>query len=220
MSYGKCWYSESPDPQSFFDVDHYRPKLAARRSPAEVDLGYEWLAFSWDNFRISAQRSNRWSKNELTGETEGKGDWFPLLKGSPKASWQNRCEKLERPALLDPVHLNDVRLLSVLDDGRMGPSAICVGSGKRRVRESCKRYGLNLPALVEARKRVLRDVAAAYDILIRTVSAVATHDEVADGVPVLEQAAELTRRTAPDAPYSQAARAHLIRMGGGVLCAQ
>ena len=32
MSYGKCWYSESLDPQSFFDGDHYRPKLQTRRS--------------------------------------------------------------------------------------------------------------------------------------------------------------------------------------------
>ena len=31
MSYGKCWYSESNDPQSFFDVDHFRPKKEAKR---------------------------------------------------------------------------------------------------------------------------------------------------------------------------------------------
>ena len=40
MSYGKCWYSESLDPQSFFDVDHYRPKLEARRSDDVTDSGY------------------------------------------------------------------------------------------------------------------------------------------------------------------------------------
>src|SRR5690348_6075059 len=78
MSYGKCWYSESPDPQSFFDVDHYRPKLEAKRSVDVTDPGYEWLAFSWDNFRLSAQRSNRVNKNEETEENEGKGNWFPL----------------------------------------------------------------------------------------------------------------------------------------------
>jgi hypothetical protein len=32
MSYGKCWYSESRDAQSFFDVDHFRPKAEATRS--------------------------------------------------------------------------------------------------------------------------------------------------------------------------------------------
>ena len=40
MSYGKCWYSESDDPQSFFDVDHFRPKNEAIRSENEKDDGY------------------------------------------------------------------------------------------------------------------------------------------------------------------------------------
>ena len=88
MSYGKCWYSESPDPQSFFDVDHYRPKLEVKRSETETDTpGYEWLAFSWDNFRYAANCSNRLRKNIETGCVEGKGSWFPLLEGSVKASW-------------------------------------------------------------------------------------------------------------------------------------
>ncbi len=37
MSYGKCWYSESNDPQSFFDVDHFRPKSEAKRSEKVKD---------------------------------------------------------------------------------------------------------------------------------------------------------------------------------------
>lgn len=64
MSHGKCWYSESPEDQSFFDVDHFRPKLEAQRTKDQCDRGYEWLAFSWENFRLSAQRSNRLSTNE------------------------------------------------------------------------------------------------------------------------------------------------------------
>ena len=73
MSYGKCWYSESPEVQSFLDVDHYRPKLEARRSDTESDSGYEWLAFSWENFRLAAQRSNRLSTNEQTTKLKEKG---------------------------------------------------------------------------------------------------------------------------------------------------
>ena len=146
MSYGKCWYSESLDPQSFFDVDHYRPKLEARRSDDVTDPGYEWLAFSWENFRLSAQRSNRVSKNEETDENEGKGNWFPLLETSPKACWENRCEDTEQPVLLDPVKKADVRLIDVQDDGRMGPSRICIGSARLRVERSIELYGLNLPA--------------------------------------------------------------------------
>lgn len=111
MSYGKCWYSESPEVQSFFDVDHFRPKLEAKRSETEVDPGYEWLAFSWENFRLSAQRSNRLSTNEDTDEAEGKSSWFPLLDGSPKACWELRCIDSEKPILLDPTKKADVRLI-------------------------------------------------------------------------------------------------------------
>ena len=59
MSYGKCWYSESNDPQSFFDVDHFRPKSEAKRSEAEKDEGYPWLAFSWENFLILVAEQNK-----------------------------------------------------------------------------------------------------------------------------------------------------------------
>lgn len=37
MSHGKCWYSESNDPQSFFAVDHFRPKGEAKRTDVELD---------------------------------------------------------------------------------------------------------------------------------------------------------------------------------------
>ena len=34
MSFNKCWYSEADDPQSNFDVDHFRPKKKAIRAEA------------------------------------------------------------------------------------------------------------------------------------------------------------------------------------------
>ena len=94
MSFHKCWYSESkPATQhSRFDVDHFRPKSGAIRSETEKDEGYPWLAFEWTNFRLAAQLSNQLSTNQETEEVEGKGNWFPLLDGSPKATWDDRCE--------------------------------------------------------------------------------------------------------------------------------
>ena len=157
MSYGKCWYSESPEPQSFLDVDHYRPKLEAKRSEGECDPGYDWLAFSWDNFRLAAHRSNRRSTNEETEESEGKGSWFPLLDGSPRASWGHRCETEERPVLLDPTSRSDVDLIDVNAEGRMCPSRYCIGSARTRVERSIELYGLNLPKLTDARRRVMRE---------------------------------------------------------------
>jgi hypothetical protein len=53
MSYGKCWYPESLDPQSCFDVDQYRPTPQTWCADEVTCQGYGWLAFSWENFRRS-----------------------------------------------------------------------------------------------------------------------------------------------------------------------
>jgi len=220
MSYGKCWYSESPDPQSFFDVDHYRPKLEARRSDDVTDSGYEWLAFSWENFRLSAQRSNRVSKNEGTDENQGKGNWFPLLKTSPKACWENRCEDTEQPMLLDPVKRADVQLIDVQDDGRMGLSRICIGSARLRVERSIEIYGLNLPRLKEARLRVMREVSELHSVLFQMLEAAASAVDVADKMPIAKQVESIRSKTLPSSAYSKAARVQLMLLGAAWLCAQ
>ena len=221
MSHGKCWYSESKPVQSFFEVDHYRPKLEAKRSATEVDPGYEWLAFSFENLRLSAPRSNRLSNNEDTNVTEGKGSWFPLLPGSPKACWDNRCEATEQPVLLDPVQPNDVALLDVGADGEFGPSRTCVGSALVRVEESIKRYGLNLPRLQDARKKVMRDVVELHDILCKTLEAGGGLDEkAADRLPVQALAKQLKEKTLSSSPFARAARAQMRFLGIADLSAQ
>lgn len=153
MSYGKCWYSESDCVHSFMDVDHYRPKKQAKRSDTDSDDGYPWLAFSWDNFRLSAQRANQINHDDATDETVGKGAWFPLMQGSRRATWDDRCIEDERPVLLDPAKLADVRLIEVTATGRMGPTRFCLGEYERtRVHDTVRLLGLDLPGLVSARK--------------------------------------------------------------------
>jgi hypothetical protein len=224
MSYGKCWYSESPDPQSFFDVDHYRPKSEAKRSESDVDKpGYEWLAFSWENFRYAANCSNRVSTNDDTGCVDGKGSWFPLLDDSPKACWDSRCEETERPVLLDPVKQADVDLIDVQAEGRMGPSRLAVGSAIHRVTRSCELYGLNLPKIKEARQCVMREVTRIVDILNKDIDAAndpGMPANLADrlGIPQLSEV--LREKTKASSPYSKAARAALIRAGYAELCAK
>jgi hypothetical protein len=221
MSYGKCWYSESPEVQSFLDIDHYRPKLEAKRSDAQSDPGYDWLAFSWDNFRLAAQRSNRLSTNEETNETEGKDSWFPLLDDSPKACWNHRCECEERPVLLDPTLRPDVDLIDVNAEGRMAPSKICIGSARTRVERSIELFGLNLPKLTGARKRVMRgimDLCASLDELIDVGN---THPLAADNLPVDRLVDQIRQTTLPSSHYSKAARAQLLLLPyGSYLCAQ
>lgn len=216
MSYGKCWYSESYDPQSFFDVDHFRPKKAAKRSDALEDDGYPWLAFAIENFRYSAGRSNRLSTDESTDQVVGKGSWFPLLDGSPCATWDDRCLDQEQPVLLDPTVRSDVTLIDINpEDGRATPSQTCLGPRKQlRVIKSIEIYGLNLGNLITARKRAMRQVTDDYQNLMDIVGA---GDDMA-AVDRLQ--AQLLRATASSAPYARAARAKMVAMGAGAFCAQ
>jgi len=226
MSHGKCWYSESPEAQSFFDVDHYRPKLESMRSAEVIDEGYQWLAFSWENFRLSANRSNRLSKNEVSNETEGKGSWFPLLDGSPKARWDDRCEEREQPVLIDPVQREDVRLIDVGANGLMGPSRTCVGKSQVRVKRSIELYGLNLPRLTDARRLVIRKINQLHESLLQTLEALEAIEDngittaVADALPVNTQVEMLRATTHPSSPYSRAARCQLWRLGAGEFVVQ
>ena len=220
MSYGKCWYSESPDPQSFFDVDHFRPKSEAKRSETATDEGYPWLAFDWDNFRYSAGRSNRLSTNEDTDEAAGKSSWFPLIDGSAVACWDDRCIADERPLLIDQTNQNDARLIKVAANGRIAPSTFCVGTNKRRVAESAKLYGLDLPNLTEARLRVMRDVSGRVDELLSCIAAAHAHEPVADSLPIAQQQAAITTMTLPSSAYSLAARSKLHELGLAELIAK
>jgi hypothetical protein len=218
MSYGKCWYSESNDPQSFFDVDHFRPKKAAKRADGVEDDGYPWLAFSWENFRYSAGRSNRLSTDEATEAVVGKGSWFPLLDGSVRAEWHDRCEAKEAAVLIDPTKRADVDLLDInSEDGRACVSVTCIGAAKReRAQRSVEIYGLNLGNLITARKKVMRDVQEDYENLMEICTA------GNDMVAVERLRNQLRRATLPDAPYARAARAkmHSLLPYGPQLCAQ
>lgn len=217
MSYGKCWYSESNDPQSFFDVDHFRPKKAAKRTNGAEDDGYPWLAFSWANFRYAAGRCNRLSTDEITNEVVGKGSWFPLLDGSVKADWGNRCEDHEATVLLDPAVRGDVDLVDInAEDGRACASLTCLGPQKQeRVKQSIEIYGLNLGNLITARKRAMREVNDDHQNLMEICAA-------GNDMAAVERLREQLRRaTLSDAPYARAARAKLHSLPSGArFCAQ
>lgn len=217
MSYGKCWYSESNDPQSFFAVDHFRPKGEARRTEADQDEGYPWLAFSIDNFCLAAGRSNSVNKDEASDETVGKGSWFPLLVESPKAHWDNRCISDECPVLLDPTKPSDVDLIDINpDDGRAVPSLVCVGKTKQlRAGKSIELYGLNLGNLITARKRIMREVQDHYENLIELLA----DDKDRPAIERIQE--QIKRATRGNAPYARAARAKLWQLPfGAQLCAK
>jgi hypothetical protein len=216
MSYGKCWYSESKDIQSFFDVDHFRPKSEARRAEEIVDAeGYAWLAFDWENFRFSSQRCNRVSKDEESDELVGKGSWFPLIDGSPKAVWSDRCINEEAPYLLDPARLDDVVNVDIAQDGRFSPLPHCIGLQAVRIRKTAKIYGLNLPRIKEARLKIIREVTRIHELIMKFSEALDRDNEGDPNDLIVQQITMLKEKTRADAQFCKAARSQLLRLPYG-----
>lgn len=214
MSYGKCWYSECKDAGANFDVDHFRPKAEAKRCSIVTDIdGYAWLAFDWENFRLAAQNTNRLNKEETTGITFGKGSWFPLLEGSPKACWDDRCIIQEKPLLIDPVNKNDLEYIDFDESGRFIPNIVCVGEAAHRITESARLYGLNFEKMREARFEVMKEVKDLCENIIQNAQII---KQIGDSAPMetIEKQIELLKaKTRADAIFSLAARIQLQKLG-------
>ena len=160
LSFHKCWYTESKNPGTDDDVDHYRPKSSVHEDPAHS--GYYWLAFEWTNLRLSCHRANRPRIHPTTGETGGKADHFPLLNEQSRARSPHDDLSLEEPALLDPTNAEDCQLLSFSPNGEVALSPAFSGNAAAQTRLDASRLYLNLnwPCFCDARvtlyNRILR----------------------------------------------------------------
>jgi hypothetical protein len=150
---GKCWFSESRGACQYWEVEHFRPKGAARNLDSTVrPEGYWWLAFEWTNFRLCGGVTNR-----------KKGYYFPLREGTHIASSQDRNIDDESPLLLDPTREEDPPLLSFNRNGDVDPTPQMTQWDTERATVSIKRYKLQEhEEFVEAR----RDVWAKCDLEI------------------------------------------------------
>jgi hypothetical protein len=194
-----------------------RPSVLIRRSIGQGMNGSPFPGKTFVTLRTALIDVGRMTK---PGVVEGKGSWFPLLEASVKASWDNRCDADEQPVLLDPVKQKDVDLIDVEADGRMRPSRLAIGTAKTRVTESCKFYGLNLPAITSARKRIMREVQELTESLVDTIGPGSDEqmaDTLADRLPVRRLQELIRAKTLPNSPYSKAARAMVINSGWAVL---
>jgi hypothetical protein len=206
---GKCWYTESKNPGTDDDVDHYRPKSQVAESSEHG--GYWWEAFSWRNFRLSCHRANRRRANPDTGTVLGKGDSFPLIDESRRwCSPEHVCH--EEPVLLDPTDPEDPPLLTFDIDGRtaIAPPYQACETAVRRVEVSREILHLDWPAFVDDRR----------DLYARVYARVLTGDraeeaklkgEASAGEAVKTAAKDLIRLTADREPYSRAAVAYIRR---------
>ncbi|MEP5231031.1 MAG: hypothetical protein ABJQ78_06290 [Alloalcanivorax sp.] len=115
----KCWYSEAQLQEQEGQVEHFRPK---KRLHGATHPGYWWRAFDWTNMRLSHPSCNFRRKDYLSGETTGKGSYFPLRDENARAT-SSVEESAEQPILLDPTIPSDCMLLSFdSSNGRPIPS--------------------------------------------------------------------------------------------------
>lgn len=95
----KCCYCEVVILRPHNDVEHYRPKLVARRAPGSTEThGYWWLAYTWANLLFACPSCNRSKKKDL----------FPLETGSVALRAKQQPPGRERPLLIDPSRENGV----------------------------------------------------------------------------------------------------------------
>lgn len=171
----KCWYSEAPRIMTDFDVDHFRPKGAVKKTKkryarrqvgnhSQKHDGYWWLAYEAKNYRYSSVFANR------PREDGGKHDYFPLLNENTRVWSSNTLSNhaIEDPKLLDPCSLGDVALISYERNPGKVVSRYSRASNSvafSRVRDSAKRYNLNSKTITGARLGVIEDVKAALLVL-------------------------------------------------------
>lgn len=145
ISKGKCWFSESRGACQYWEVEHFRPKGAAKNlDGTERPEGYWWLAFDWRNFRLCGGVTNR-----------KKGYYFPLRNGTHVANAHARNIDDEDPYLLDPTKLEDPPLLTFNRNGDVIPTPGIPQWHIERAAVSIQRYKLQEhEEFVEARRNV------------------------------------------------------------------
>ena len=95
---GKCCFCESSFLEtSYGDVEHFRPKLAYKKSGSKsfVYPGYYWLAYEWSNLLFSCEKCNRTYKQNK----------FPLNDEATRKPYHNHANLLtnEDRLLIDPT---------------------------------------------------------------------------------------------------------------------
>ncbi|WP_066731089.1 hypothetical protein [Cupriavidus sp. D384] len=194
LSGGKCWFTEARDIASHLDVEHFRPKKAARGSKGPERDGYWWLAFDYMNFRIAGTVPNR-----------KKGAWFPLRYGSRCSTYNQRCEGDEVPHFLDPTNAYDVTLLAFDEEGKAVPAPGIPRWEHVRVKRTVERLKLTEhKALAEERRKVWQNTTKLINKYLQALSE--TRSSAAARERAKATARDIVSLTKPDAELSAVAK--------------
>lgn len=211
---GKCWYSESRNPTSDKNVDHFRPKNAVAEDPTHE--GYWWLAFKLSNYRYASQWCNQ-RRNDKESKTKG-GKWchFPLRPGSFRARAEGDDIEREDIELLDPTDPEDWTLLTFRSDGEPTAARLQGSPEHARAEISIRVYHLDCAELVRERKSLAGEIQRVIEEMERLLPEIADLRRRGFYKRQQKNLIQLIRR---DADYSAAAlayaRSHIYKLEQG-----
>jgi hypothetical protein len=207
LSDGKCWFTDTTNNGSYYDVEHFRPKAEAKAIDGTARDGYWWLAFDYTNYRLAGSVPNT-----------KKGGWFPLCDGTLVSTSAVRCEASEMPYLLDPISPTDHALLAFDEEGNATPTPSpdewSTPQGqweKDRAKESITRYKLNEHDILPAKRRELLKELTGF--INDYLNAKTSFHPMRNPVPkaTMEAAAEnIERITQPTVEFSSVARYYIL----------
>lgn len=150
----KCWYCESKQIRSDNNVDHFRPKNSVY--DCDDHPGYWWLAFDWQNYRLSCTYCNSRRRDKVNNRTGGKQDYFPLLNPESRVYEPDDDIRVEQPKLLDPTKHSDPGLIWFFSDGTAVPKWAETRNTTQCQRAECsiELYHLNHVDLKERRQEL------------------------------------------------------------------
>lgn len=212
MSNKKCWYSEARESVSRYQVDHFRPHGRAKQAAKTYTEGYSWLAFDLENFRLAGMLCNTVNK-EYSEESVGKGDWFPLLDPTRRATLENRAIGGETPVLLDPTDPEDPAKLWFNEDGTVVPAPELEPDAQASVILAIDYLGLKQSMLIGQRRKKMRQARRAIN-RYKAVSRIPKGERSANDRANLKEAeAELLAMSSPSGEFAAAVRCYLIANG-------
>ncbi|MFV0241055.1 MAG: hypothetical protein ACK5H4_13575 [Lacrimispora sphenoides] len=206
LSDGKCWYSEAHDVASEYHVDHFRPKNQTKGLKRDCDIltisnaePYWWLAFDWENYRLSGSIPNT-SKNA----------YFPLRIATVIAKCKNEIRD-EVPGLLDPTDEDDVLWITFGEDGQVYPACDNDDSWEaQRVKLSARVYNLNCPSLVDARKEVQNTCKRIIEDIKNMQADVKNNNNPIVRAQLKAKVKELRDKTKPKSELSAVATSYIL----------
>lgn len=160
LSGHKCWYSESPENSSEWEIEHYRPKALSKNEKGEKirEDGYWWLSYKYKNYRLAGSLVNKLRNDRFTNEYKviGKGNYFPLEEDSDIAIPEDEFCTDEKPLLLDPTKARDCTLLSFDQNGDVFPTFGKIDNELlfKKADISIRYYGLDHSPIKRGRKKV------------------------------------------------------------------